>query len=114
MKTKGVEVGEHGYLIFPDRQMVQTPLWSRLKHAAAKAGLVDALAADYRAARSELEAGRAGGWQTVHDEYAAEIRLYRDWVRRLHGEQEVWPWTGGWTEAMVDGYPAEGKGTGTP
>lgn len=106
MKTKGVSIGEAGgYLVFPDRQVVPPVFWTRLKHEAAKAGRLEALAADYRAERERLEAERESGWQTVHDEYEAEMRLYRRWVVALVGEQHRWPWERGWTEAEVDAHP---------
>jgi hypothetical protein len=104
MKIRGIDV-HCGLLVFLDRQTVPPAFWARLKHEAAKAKLLDALADDYRAERAKVEAERQYGWQTVHDEFDAEQKFYRRWVERLHGPQDVWPWSRGWTDEMVDAYP---------
>ena len=109
MKTRGITVGVHGHLIFPDKQIVPPAFWSRLKHEASKAGLLDELTADYRRERDRVWAERDKGWTSTHNEYEAEARFYRCWVERLHGPQAVWPWTGGWSESLVDSYPVNGK-----
>jgi hypothetical protein len=105
MKTRGIVVGENGYLIFPDKQIVPPAFWSRLKHEAAKAGALDELTAEYREARDRVHAEREKGWTSTADEFDAEARFYRRWVERLHGAQDVWPWTRGWSEPLVDAYP---------
>jgi hypothetical protein len=105
MKTRGIVV-ESGYLCAESRTaawgLVPAPLWNRLKHAAQRAGLLEAFDRDAEPAR---EAQR-------QNDYAAERRLFEDWHLRLgfiapaghYPGQELWPWTRGWTEELVDSY----------
>jgi hypothetical protein len=111
MKTRGVEVGECGYLVRgqqvngkwePLPGIVPPPFWSRLKDLVTKASRGE----EYEADRARLLAANLGS--------DAEVVLFRLWVGKLGVDLPpghypgtlLWPWSRGWTEEAVDGYLA--------
>jgi hypothetical protein len=107
MKTRGLVVVD-GWIVPEHPQYgrgVPDPLWARLKHAIAKAGLRDAYEADYRTEREHALSSLPSypSEKYVHTA-TAEERLFRRWAERVCGPQERWPWESGWTEEAVDAF----------
>jgi hypothetical protein len=93
MKTQGVVIVE-GYLILPYRDAAPAAFWSRLKHQATKAGLID----EYRKDCADEGAARdAPVWERKE-------RLFRRWVEKLNLMRLPWPWEPGWTHELADSY----------
>jgi hypothetical protein len=109
MKTRGVEVGESGYLVRghqvggkwePLPGLVPAPFWTRLRDLVTKTGRVE----EYDADRARVLAGGHG--------IDAEVVLFRLWVGKLgidlppghYPGTLLWPWSRGWTDDAVDGY----------
>jgi hypothetical protein len=105
MKTRGIEV-VCGYLVIPFGRGVPEAFWGRLKHAMTKAALLDAFRADYLSERECVRLARIAteGWESATQEADREEALFRRWVEKAVGPQELWPWSRGWTEELVDSY----------
>jgi hypothetical protein len=113
METKGLTVSSsylHGTTPQNSAGYGAVPLqfWSRLKHQAGLVGQLDAFVADYRATRDGIV---DNGWSARAAESDAERAIFRRWVKRLnitlpaslYGD-ELWPWSAGWTDELVDSY----------
>ena len=109
MKTRGLVVVS-GYVAAESNAaagswegIVPIQFWNRLKSAIQRLGLVDEFKRDR---------GDQAQWHGSVSAYGREQRLFARWVRRCgltvqpgHFEgQELWPWTRGWTEELVDSY----------
>jgi hypothetical protein len=112
MKTKGLEVGETGYLLVgfrradgtftPNLCIVPDAFWARLKRHIVSAGRVE----EYKRDEAKVRESVSG-----HD---VETVMFKTWVTKLgidlpashYPGEPLWPWSRGWTEEHVDAYLA--------
>jgi hypothetical protein len=107
-----IEIVE-GYIVVAPGSAVPPPFWDRLRHEVTKAGLMDEHRAEFAKERAAVRGERKAGEAFTSEQEVAEAdreeALFRRWVEKLglalvvDGE-EIWPWTRGWDEALVDGY----------
>jgi hypothetical protein len=91
-------------VVYRPEGAVPVPFWNRLKHAISRSMLVEQYQAEYELESHQIREARQRLDWTISQEHEREELLFGRWVERLFGPQELWPWSRGWTEEMVDAY----------
>lgn len=106
MKTRGLQVLDGALVASEFGFAVPRQFWHRLKAELMRRHLLEEFQAEYRRERAEVQARWADStsYPSRHEDWQREERLFRRWVERCFGPQQIWPWERGWTEELVDSY----------
>jgi hypothetical protein len=113
MNTLGLAVSDgyvHGAELTNSAGYGAIPLqfWHRLKHQLGLKNQLGAFRMDYATTRDAI---KETVWDSYTDGLLAEQALFTRWVHALgttlpesHYGGELWPWSRGWTEDLIDSY----------